>query len=243
MPNSWSGGGLSGFAEVGLPGVPYPEAFIVMGDFTLLAGSPDYQFAGRPDHEFGMPVTADLAVDAAARLAVTGADLVTWVDPGGLTTPAATNASNYVFASASLAGSLKRLWVDRKRPAPIICRSGSNWPDRSRPGSRIWASAPHPDCQPNAKGNSGQSDLSRGERRSQRRRQPLLPSGEKVAAKRPDEGDSICDRPTGQLIKMHPVPEAGPGLAIEPVAFDRHLAGDDRVQQCPGRHTGSRICG
>ena len=29
---------------------------------------------------------------------------------------------------------------------------------------------------------------------------------------------------------MHPVPQADPGLAIEPVALDRHLAGDDRVQ-------------
>ncbi|CAH2403830.1 conserved hypothetical protein [Mesorhizobium ventifaucium] len=29
---------------------------------------------------------------------------------------------------------------------------------------------------------------------------------------------------------MDPVPEAGPGLAIETVALDRHLAGDDRVQ-------------
>ena len=66
------GGGLSGVAEVGLPELPCPEAFVVMGDFNMLAGSPEYvEFAGRPDPEFGMPLTADLAVDVAARL---GAD-------------------------------------------------------------------------------------------------------------------------------------------------------------------------
>ncbi|ESZ75086.1 hypothetical protein X726_19630 [Mesorhizobium sp. L103C105A0] len=40
-----------------------------------------------------------------------------------------------------------------------------------------------------AKGNSGQSDLSpRGEELARRWCSPLLPSREKVAAKRPDEG-------------------------------------------------------
>ncbi len=65
------GGGLSGVAEIGLPELPCPEAFVVMGDFNMLAGSPEYvELAGRPDPEFGMPLTADLAVDVAARLGV-----------------------------------------------------------------------------------------------------------------------------------------------------------------------------
>jgi hypothetical protein len=39
-----------------------------------------------------------------------------------------------------------------------------------------------------AKGNSGKSDLSpKGEEIAGRRRRPLLPGGEKVAAKRPGE--------------------------------------------------------
>ncbi|TIU63321.1 MAG: EEP domain-containing protein, partial [Mesorhizobium sp.] len=72
------GGGLSGIPEIGLPDLPYPEAFIVMGDFNMLPGSPEYvDLAGRPDHEFGMPLTADLAVDVAERLGVP--DLATWV--------------------------------------------------------------------------------------------------------------------------------------------------------------------
>lgn len=88
------GGALSGVAEVGLPDLPCPKGFVVMGDFNMLAGSPEYvEFAGRLDHEFGMPVTADLAVDAALRLAAAGTDLVTWVDPSALATPAAISAS------------------------------------------------------------------------------------------------------------------------------------------------------
>jgi endonuclease/exonuclease/phosphatase family metal-dependent hydrolase len=109
------GGALSGVAEVSLPDPPCPEAFVVMGDFNMLAGSPEYiELAGRPDHEFGMPLTADLAVDAAARLSVSGADLVTWIDPKRPDDASRHKSIDYVFTSASLAWSLRRLWVDRQ---------------------------------------------------------------------------------------------------------------------------------
>ena len=107
------GGGLSGIPEIGLPDLPYPEAFVVMGDFNMLPGSPEYvELAGRPDHEFGMPLTADLAVDVAQRLGV--ADLVTWVDPDRPDDASRHKCIDYVFTSASLARSLKRLWSDRQ---------------------------------------------------------------------------------------------------------------------------------
>jgi len=106
------GGGLSGIPEIGLPDLPYPEAFIVMGDFNMLPGSPEYvELAGRPDHEFGMPLTADLAVDVAQRLDV--ADLITWVDPDRPEDKSRHKCIDYVFTSASLAKSLKSLWSDR----------------------------------------------------------------------------------------------------------------------------------
>ncbi|TIM74440.1 MAG: EEP domain-containing protein, partial [Mesorhizobium sp.] len=109
------GGALSGVAEVGLPDLPCPEGFVVMGDFNMLAGSPEYvEFAGRLDHEFGMPVTADLAVDAVLRLAAAGTDLVTWVDPKRPDDASRHKRIDYVFTSASLAKSQKRLWVDRQ---------------------------------------------------------------------------------------------------------------------------------
>ncbi|MDX8531650.1 endonuclease/exonuclease/phosphatase family protein [Mesorhizobium sp. VK25A] len=107
------GGGLSGIPEIGLPDLPYPEAFIVMGDFNMLPGSPEYvELAGRPDHEFGMPLTADLAVDVAQRLAV--ADLITWVDPDRPGDESRHKCIDYIFTSASLAKSLQRLWSDRE---------------------------------------------------------------------------------------------------------------------------------
>ncbi|MER8500472.1 MULTISPECIES: endonuclease/exonuclease/phosphatase family protein [unclassified Mesorhizobium] len=109
------GGGLSGVAEIGLPELPSPEAFVVMGDFNMLAGSPEHvELAGQPDHEFGMPVTADLAIDAAARLGAAGADLVTWVDPKQPGDTSRYKRIDYIFTSASLAKSLRRLWVDRQ---------------------------------------------------------------------------------------------------------------------------------
>lgn len=109
------GGGLSGVAEIGLPDLPCPEAFVVMGDFNMLAGSPEHvELAGQPDHEFGMPVTADLAVDAAVRLGAAGADLVTWVDPKRPGDASRYKRIDYIFTSASLAKSLRRLWVDRQ---------------------------------------------------------------------------------------------------------------------------------
>ncbi|RUT82764.1 EEP domain-containing protein, partial [Mesorhizobium sp. M7A.T.Ca.US.000.02.1.1] len=109
------GGALSGVAEIGLPELPHPEAFVGMGDFNMLAGSPEYvELAGRPDHEFGMPLTADFAVDAALRLNATGDDLISWVDPKQPTDPSRHKRIDYIFTSASLAKSLQRLWVDRK---------------------------------------------------------------------------------------------------------------------------------
>lgn len=109
------GGALSGVAEIGLPELPHPEAFVAMGDFNMLAGSPEYvELAGRSDHEFGMPLTAGFAVDAAMRLNVAEADLVTWVDPKRPDDASRHKRIDYVFSSASLARSLKRLWVDRQ---------------------------------------------------------------------------------------------------------------------------------
>ncbi|MHA6642994.1 endonuclease/exonuclease/phosphatase family protein [Mesorhizobium sp. A623] len=107
------GGGLSGLAEVGLPEPPCPQDFVVMGDFNMLAGSPEYsEIAGAPDPEFGMPLSAGLAVDAACHLGVD--DLTTWVDPKRPDDAGRHKRLDYVFASASLARSLQRLWVDRQ---------------------------------------------------------------------------------------------------------------------------------
>lgn len=108
------GGAMSGLSEIGLPEPPFPEHFVVMGDFNMLEGSPEYEeMTGRPDHEFGKKLTSVNAVDAAARLGAAGNDLVSWVDPERPDDEARWKRIDYVFTSASLAKDLKRLWVDR----------------------------------------------------------------------------------------------------------------------------------
>jgi endonuclease/exonuclease/phosphatase family metal-dependent hydrolase len=109
------GGGLTGLSEVGLPEPPPTEHFLLMGDFNMLAGSPEYvELAGLPDHEFGMPLVANLAVDTAARLGASDRGLVTWVDPRRPDDTDRHKRIDYIFASASLASMLKALRVDRQ---------------------------------------------------------------------------------------------------------------------------------
>jgi endonuclease/exonuclease/phosphatase family metal-dependent hydrolase len=112
------GGALTGVAELGFPEPPHPKAFVLMGDFNMLPGSPEHaEMAGRPDHEFGLPLVADRAVDAAIRLAGgdTGSDpLTTWIDPQRPADVSRHKRIDYVFTAPALAPRLRRLWVDRK---------------------------------------------------------------------------------------------------------------------------------
>ena len=104
---------LSGMSESGFPEPPVPEEFIVMGDFNMLEGSPEYaELCGAPDHEFGQPLLARMFVDQAARLYKPGERPTTWVDPGEPENAARWKRIDYVFTSASMAKRGKRLWVD-----------------------------------------------------------------------------------------------------------------------------------
>ncbi|EFG9152974.1 EEP domain-containing protein, partial [Escherichia coli] len=109
------GGGLSGLSERGFPEPPALEAFVVAGDFNMLAGSPEYrELCGEPDHEFGLPLTADLFVDSAARPGIAGDDLTTWVDPARPDDASRWKRIDYAFTSASLAKNIKSYAVDRE---------------------------------------------------------------------------------------------------------------------------------
>lgn len=112
------GGALTGTIEMGFPEPPHTGAFVLMGDFNMLPGSPEHEaIAGRPDHEFGMPLMATLAVDAMARLLGPDADsgaFTTWIDPKRPEDASRHKRIDYLFTSASLAPRLKRAWVDRQ---------------------------------------------------------------------------------------------------------------------------------
>jgi endonuclease/exonuclease/phosphatase family metal-dependent hydrolase len=106
------GGALSGLSEMGFPEPPHAEAFIVMGDFNMLAGSPEYfEMTGRADHEFGMPLLATHPADAAARISE-GEPATTWVDPKRPEDKSRWKRIDYAFISAGLMAGVRRSWVD-----------------------------------------------------------------------------------------------------------------------------------
>jgi endonuclease/exonuclease/phosphatase family metal-dependent hydrolase len=100
------GGAVSGISEMG-----FPEAYVLMGDFNMLPGSPEYHaVAGTPDHEFGTPRVARHAVDAGLL-------------PGGDQTPTCVNLQDptdtarhkrldYCFVHPLLAPKVKSVRVD-----------------------------------------------------------------------------------------------------------------------------------
>ena len=105
------GGAISGISEMGFPEPPTPEAFVVMGDFNMLPGSPEYcAVAGTPDHEFGTPLVARYAVDAALKM--DGEPQPTCVnleDPADATRH---KRIDYCFVQATLAARVKSCRVD-----------------------------------------------------------------------------------------------------------------------------------
>lgn len=107
------GGALSGLSEMGFPEPPHTEAFVAMGDFNMLAGSPEYiEMAGRADHEFGMPLLANRPADAAARVS-DGEPATTWVDPKRPADKSRWKRIDYAFVGAGLMAGVRRSWVDQ----------------------------------------------------------------------------------------------------------------------------------
>lgn len=108
------GGGLSGLAEFGLPEPAYPEAYILLGDFNMLEGSPEYaEIAGSADHALGPQPTATRAIDTARRLALDGEAAATHLDVAAPSDAVQHKRIDYIFAAPMLSHQLRRAWVDR----------------------------------------------------------------------------------------------------------------------------------
>lgn len=91
------GGSLTGAAEFGLPEPPMPEDYVVMGDFNMEPGSPEYRMpAGGP-------------VDALAALSAYRPGSYSWMDPGD---HSKRMHLDYCFVSSGLEPRLKSARID-----------------------------------------------------------------------------------------------------------------------------------
>ncbi|WP_157018435.1 endonuclease/exonuclease/phosphatase family protein [Mesorhizobium xinjiangense] len=106
------GGAVTGVSEHGYPEPPLPEGFVLMGDFNMQPGSPEYvEMTGPVDAEFGVTLRTRLPVDA-ARLAGAADERVTWIDIRKPDDPARRRCLDYCFVHAGLALHVKACWID-----------------------------------------------------------------------------------------------------------------------------------
>ncbi|MFN3764818.1 MAG: endonuclease/exonuclease/phosphatase family protein [Aliihoeflea sp.] len=104
------GGGLTGVAEMGFPEPPRPESAVLLGDFNMLPGSPEYlEVTGMVDHEFGLPLVADKFVDVAAHV---GTETNTCVNADDPDDQSRHKRIDYAFVTANLADRVKSCHVD-----------------------------------------------------------------------------------------------------------------------------------
>lgn len=104
------GGAITGATELGFPEPPCPEDFVLMGDFNMRPGHPDYEaMTGRPDSVYGARIAAHHPVDA-FRLA-NGPEEAgdTWRD---MTDPSRHARLDYCFVSAGLAARVTEVRID-----------------------------------------------------------------------------------------------------------------------------------
>ncbi|MDP3898237.1 MAG: endonuclease/exonuclease/phosphatase family protein [Mesorhizobium sp.] len=107
------GGALTGTSEVGFPEPPHPEEFLLMGDFNMQPGGPEYvEMTGLPDVEFGIARRAHLPVDAAMLGASPASGRITWIDPRRPDDPARRRCLDYCFVHAGLAPRVRGSWID-----------------------------------------------------------------------------------------------------------------------------------
>ncbi|MET0599406.1 MAG: endonuclease/exonuclease/phosphatase family protein [Mesorhizobium sp.] len=104
------GGALSGAAEFGFAEPPAPEAFVLLGDFNMVQGSPEYRaMVGEPDPQEGLSLVFHHPVDAYGLGEAAPAGAVSWIDAAG---GGRGRLIDYAFVHASLAERVVRCRVD-----------------------------------------------------------------------------------------------------------------------------------
>lgn len=107
------GGAISGISEFGYPEPPVPDAFVLMGDFNMHAGSAEYAtVAGTPDDEFGQTLLARFGVDAALLPVAEEGPRPTCVSMDDPTDASRHERIDYCFVQAGLTGRVRSFSVD-----------------------------------------------------------------------------------------------------------------------------------
>ena len=105
------GGALTGAAEYGYPEPPAPEAFILLGDFNMVQGSPEYVLmTGETDYSEGRQIVAHHPVDAFTLGREIPSGSVSWIDEAR---PDKSRLIDYAFLHASFADRVEKSWIDR----------------------------------------------------------------------------------------------------------------------------------
>jgi endonuclease/exonuclease/phosphatase family metal-dependent hydrolase len=105
------GGAVSGAAEYEFPEPPCPEAFILMGDFNMIQGSPEYVLmTGETDYAEGRQVVNHHPVDAFTLGQPLPAGSVSWFDEDK---QERNRLIDYAFLHASLMRRVTRSWIDQ----------------------------------------------------------------------------------------------------------------------------------
>jgi endonuclease/exonuclease/phosphatase family metal-dependent hydrolase len=104
------GGAITGAGEYGFPEPPCPEDFVLMGDFNMRPGEPEYaEMTGSPDTLFGRRIVAHHPVDTSRLAGPAPEGSVSWTDLSGA---GQHSRLDYCFVSAGLAGRVKNCWID-----------------------------------------------------------------------------------------------------------------------------------
>lgn len=104
------GGAITGSAEYGFPELPCPEEFILMGDFNMVQGSPEYTLmVGEADYAEGRQIVAHHPVDVFSLTDGAPDGAISWIDDEK---PEQNRLIDFAFVHASLAARVKRSWID-----------------------------------------------------------------------------------------------------------------------------------
>jgi endonuclease/exonuclease/phosphatase family metal-dependent hydrolase len=104
------GGAITGSAEYGFAEPPCPEEFVLMGDFNMVAGSPEYVLmTGAVDDAEGRQIVVHHPVDVYSLAGGVPPGSASWLSDEH---PEKNRLIDFAFVHASLVDRVKKVWID-----------------------------------------------------------------------------------------------------------------------------------